>query len=71
MIDVTIPATADRVKTAVTQVLTEEGYAVDQKDDDTLTTGYRKEISGPWDGVAPLAFWYRMQPCGSIGESGI
>lgn len=49
VIDVTIPASADRVKTAVMQVLTEGGYAVEQKDDDTLTTGYREEISGPWD----------------------
>jgi hypothetical protein len=49
VIDVTLPAPADRVKTAVIQVLTEGGYAVDQKDDENLTTTYRKEISGPWD----------------------
>lgn len=49
VIDVTLPASADRVKTAVIQVLTEGGYAVDQKDDESLTTGYREEISGPWD----------------------
>jgi hypothetical protein len=49
VIDVTLPATADRVKTAVTQVLTEGGYTVDRKDDENLTTGYREEISGPWD----------------------
>ncbi|MEK7236231.1 MAG: hypothetical protein AAB242_06390 [Nitrospirota bacterium] len=49
MIDVMLPAQADRVKTAVIQVLTEGGYAVDRKDDQSLTTGYREEISGPWD----------------------
>ena len=49
VIDVTLPAPADRVKTAVMQVLTEGGYDVDRKDDESLTTGYREEISGPWD----------------------
>ena len=49
VIDVTLPAPADRVKTAVMQVLTEGGYDVDRKDDESLTTGYRDEISGPWD----------------------
>ena len=49
VIDVTLPATPDRVKTAVMQVLTEGGYDVDRKDDESLTTGYRDEISGPWD----------------------
>lgn len=48
-IDVTLPATANLVKTAVIQVLTEGGYAIDRKDDENLTTGYREEISGPWD----------------------
>ena len=49
VIDVTLPATADQVKTAVAQVLTEGGYRVDRTDDENLTTGYREEISGPWD----------------------
>jgi hypothetical protein len=49
VIDVTLPAPADRVKTAVMQVLAEGGYDVDRKDDESLTTGYRDEISGPWD----------------------
>lgn len=49
VIDVTLHATADQVKTAVTQVLTEGGYRVDRTDDENLTTGYREEISGPWD----------------------
>ena len=48
-IDVTLPAPADRVKTAVMQVLTEGGYDIDRKDDQNLTTGYREEIRGPWD----------------------
>jgi hypothetical protein len=49
VIDVTLSAQSDRVKIAVLQVLAEEGYAVDRKDDENLVTGYRKEISGPWD----------------------
>ncbi|MDP1769409.1 MAG: hypothetical protein Q8L74_11480 [Nitrospirota bacterium] len=49
VIDVTLHATSDQVKTAVTQVLTEGGYIVDRTDDENLTTGYREEINGPWD----------------------
>ena len=48
-IDVTLAAPTDRVKTAVTQVLTNGGYAVDWKDEQSLSTGYREEIPGPWD----------------------
>lgn len=49
VIEVTFPADADRVKMVVIQVLTEGGYSVDRKDDESLTTGYRDEIRGPWD----------------------
>ena len=49
VIDVTLPAPADRVTNVVVQILTDGGYAVDREDDQTLTTGYRKEIPGPWD----------------------
>lgn len=49
VIDVTLHATSDQVTTAVTQVLTEGGYIVDRTDAENLTTGYREEISGPWD----------------------
>ena len=48
-IDVTLPAPADQVRTAVIQVLTQGGYDVEQRDDQHLTTGYREEIPGPWD----------------------
>ena len=47
MIDVTLSTQADRVKTAVMQILIEGGYALDRKDDENLTIGYRGEISGP------------------------
>lgn len=49
LIDVMLPAPTDRVKTAVTQVLTDGGYDVDWKDDRTLSTGYRQETEGPWN----------------------
>jgi hypothetical protein len=49
VIDVTLHATADQVKTAVTKILTEGGYRVDRTDEENLTTGYREEIRGPWD----------------------
>jgi hypothetical protein len=49
VIDVTLPAPVDRVTTAVVRVLTDGGYDVDRKDDQTLMTGYREETLGPWN----------------------
>lgn len=49
VIEVTFPAPADRVTNTVVQVLTDGGYDVDRKDDQTLTTGYREETSRPWN----------------------
>lgn len=49
VIDVTLPASSERVKTAVAQVLTDGGYEVDWKDEQTLSTEYREEMRGPWN----------------------
>ena len=49
VLDVTLPAPAEKVRTAVIQVLTDGGYDVEQQDDQNMTTGYREEMSGPWD----------------------
>jgi hypothetical protein len=49
VIDVTLPAGAEAVKLALTDVLADEGYDVEQQDTDMLVTGTRKEIRGPWD----------------------
>ncbi|HEX2056344.1 MAG TPA: hypothetical protein VHF07_07610, partial [Nitrospiraceae bacterium] len=49
VVDVTLPASADAVRTALTDVLTAQGYDVEQRDEGTFTTGPREEISGPWD----------------------
>ena len=56
VVDVTLPAPADEVRTAVIQVLTDGGYAVTQQDDQNLTTGYREEIDSPWDGLLRWRF---------------
>ena len=56
VLDVTLPTSADHVRTAVIQVLTDGGGEVEQKDDQNLTTGYREEIRGPWDGL----LWWRF-----------
>lgn len=56
VIDVTLPASADEVRTVVVQVLTDGGYEVEQQDDHTLTTGYRQEIRSPWDGLLRWRF---------------
>jgi hypothetical protein len=47
--DIVLPAPVENVRAAVIQVLTDGGYDVDRRDDETLSTGYREEISGPWD----------------------
>lgn len=49
LIETRLAAPLDKVKTALTQVLTDGGYDVDWKDDATLETGYREEMHGPWD----------------------
>ncbi len=49
IIDVTLPAPIDEVRTAVMKVLTDGGYEVERKDDENLTTGFREEMAGPWD----------------------
>jgi hypothetical protein len=53
---VTLPAPADEVRAVVVQVLTDGGYEVLQEDDQTLTTGYRQEIRGPWDAMLRWRF---------------
>jgi hypothetical protein len=49
VVDVTLSAPVEQVRTVVIQVLEDGGYEVDQTDNEDLTTGYRQEIRGPWD----------------------
>jgi hypothetical protein len=59
VVDVTLPAPADQVRTVVIQVLTDAGYEVEEvakeddaaerKNDYALATSYREEIRSPWD----------------------
>ncbi|HSA86636.1 MAG TPA: hypothetical protein VLE46_10670 [Nitrospira sp.] len=48
VVDVTLPAPADRVKAAVTKVLAEDDYDVEWSDG-SLKTGYRDEQPSIWD----------------------
>ncbi|MCG3778352.1 MAG: hypothetical protein JW388_1070 [Nitrospira sp.] len=56
LVDITLPASANRVTTAVIQILTEGGYRVESTDGQNLTTGYREEISGPWNWLLQWRF---------------
>jgi hypothetical protein len=56
VMEVTLPVPADRVKTAVANVLTEGGYQVEQDDSGNLTTGMRREIGGPWNSLLRWRF---------------
>lgn len=49
VVEVSLPAPADEVKTALIDVLTADGYDVEQRNGDMLITGAREEIPGPWD----------------------
>ena len=49
VVDVTLPAPADRVKAAVTKVLADDDYDVDWKDGSQLQAGYRDEQPSIWD----------------------
>jgi hypothetical protein len=49
VIEGTLSAPVDRVKTAFIQALTEGGYALDRKDDENLTIGHRGKIRDPLD----------------------
>lgn len=48
-IDVTLTAPAETVTAVVIQVLTDGGYDVNEEAGPHLTTGYRREIHGPWN----------------------
>ncbi len=56
VVDVTLPAPADQVRTAVVQVLTDGGYKVEQEEGQNLTTGYREEMYSLWDGLLRWRF---------------
>lgn len=49
LIETRLAAPAEKVKTALTQVLTDGGYDPDWTDEHTLATGAREEMQGPWN----------------------
>lgn len=49
MMDIMLPAPAEEVTPALMEVLASGGYDVDAGDAETLITGWREEIRGPWD----------------------
>lgn len=56
VMEVVLPVPAEQVKIAVTDVLTQGGYSVDEEDDGNLTTGMRQEIRSPWNGLLRWRF---------------
>ncbi|MBV6471698.1 MAG: hypothetical protein NBKEAIPA_03634 [Nitrospirae bacterium] len=54
--EVTLPVPAERVSTAVVDVLTEGGYRVERDDAGNITTGMRREIRSPWNGLLRWRF---------------
>ncbi len=50
IVEETFPMPADRVKQALVDVLTMGGYgSIEEDSTGNLKTGYREEISGPWN----------------------
>lgn len=56
VVEVTLPVPAERVKTTLSDVLTQDGYTVDLDDDGNVTTGMRQEIRSPWNGLLRWRF---------------
>lgn len=56
VMEVLLPIPADQVKAAMVDVLTQDGYTVDQDDAGNLTTGMRQEIRSPWNGLLRWRF---------------
>ena len=49
IMDLTLPVPAESVKSALVDILQSSGYAVQEENSDTVTTGFRCEIGGPWN----------------------
>jgi len=56
VMEVRLEASADKVQTAVTDVLTQGGYTVEQEEGGNVTTGMRQEVRGPWNGLLRWRF---------------
>lgn len=56
VMEVTLEAPADKVQTAVADVLTQGGYSVDQDESGNVTTGMRQEVRGPWNNLLRWRF---------------
>ena len=56
VMEVTLEAPAEQVQQAVTDVLTQGGYSVDQDEAGNVTTGMRQEVRGPWNGLLRWRF---------------
>jgi len=56
VVEVILAAPADKVNTAVADVLTQGGYSVDQDEAGNVTTGMRQEVRGPWNGLLRWRF---------------
>jgi hypothetical protein len=72
VVEVSLPAPADQVKMALIDVLTADGYDVEQRNGDILITGAREEIPGPWDWLLRWRFGVgKSRVEATITESGI
>jgi len=47
--DLTLPAPAESIKSALIDILRSNGYEVQEESADGVTTGSRREIGGPWN----------------------
>jgi hypothetical protein len=56
IIEVTLEAPAENVQAAVAEVLTDGGYSVEHDESGNITTGMRREMRGPWDGLLRWRF---------------
>ena len=49
VMDLTLPAPAESIKSALIDILRSSGYEIQEENSDTVTTGTRRETEGPWN----------------------
>ena len=56
VIDLTLHAPAERIRSALVDILHSSGYEIQEENADTVTTASRREIGGPWNWLLSWRF---------------
>jgi hypothetical protein len=56
VMDLTLPAPAENIKSALIDILRSSDYEIQEETSDTVTTGTRRETGGPWNWLLSWRF---------------